>query len=96
MDEFFMAYDVGSAETTTLEQLVETLAEIFPNVSVQVGRGNHSSVIPPRQSQPTVLEATLRDLVRNQPRTRSDGFRAFVNELQAAGHENLQTTGEAK
>lgn len=94
--EPFMAYNVGSAETTTVEELVETLAEIFPEADVQVGQGLDSSVIPPRQSQPTALDATLRDLVRSEPRTRSQGFRAFVAELQRAGHENLETLGGAK
>ncbi|MGO4856183.1 NAD-dependent epimerase/dehydratase family protein [Arthrobacter sp. 2MCAF14] len=96
MNELFMAYNVGSAETTTVEQLVETLAEIFPEANVQVGRGLDYSVIPPRQSQPTELTAMLRDLVPIPPRTRSAGFRAFVAELQAAANGNLETLGENK
>lgn len=94
--EPFTVYNVGSAETTTVEELVETLAEIFPEIDVRVGEGRDSSVIPPRQSQPTVLDAMQHDLVRTPPRTRSQGFRAFVAALEQAGHETLETLGEVK
>jgi nucleoside-diphosphate-sugar epimerase len=96
MSDLFTWYNVGSAETTTVQELAETLGEIFPEVDVRVGLGLDFPVVPPRQSQPTALDATLRDLVKRKPRTRSEGFRAFVAELRQASHENLDVVGEAK
>lgn len=81
----FTWFVAGSQETTTLEELAETLRELFPRVTVSIAPGSASSVIPPRQEQPTDLSATLRSLGLEPPLRRREGFERFIAELREAG-----------
>lgn len=83
--EPFTWFTVGSQETTTVQELAQTLTEIFPDVSVTVAPGADSGVVPPRQEQPTRLDATIRALGVPVPLRRADGFRRFVAQLREAG-----------
>jgi nucleoside-diphosphate-sugar epimerase len=84
MDGVFTWFTIGSQETTTIEQLAETLREVFPGVPVEVGSGTEFSVVPPKQSAPTDLTETLRALGIPQPLRRREGFERFAEELRQA------------
>lgn len=85
LDQPFTWFTAGSQETTTLEELAGTLRELFPGVPVSIAPGSDSSVIPPRQDQPTELSDTLRALGLEAPLRRREGFERFVAELREAG-----------
>jgi nucleoside-diphosphate-sugar epimerase len=84
MDGVFTWFTIGSQETTTIEQLAETLREVFPGVPVEVGSGTEFSVVPPKQSAPTDLTETLRALGIPQPLRRREGLERFAEELRQA------------
>lgn len=80
---------VGSQETTTLEELAETLRELLPGVPVSIEEGATSSVVPPRQDHPTDVTTSVARLGVPTPHTRSDGFRRFIEVLREAGGRGL-------
>lgn len=85
----FAWFTAGSQETTTIEQLADTLRELFPEAAVSIAPGSDSSVIPPKQDQPTDLAETLRALGIDTPLRRREGFERFVAELRAAGAKGI-------
>ncbi|MFV0434008.1 MAG: NAD-dependent epimerase/dehydratase family protein [Leucobacter sp.] len=85
LEQPFASFTAGSQETTTLEELADTFRELFPGVPVSIAPGSDSSVIPPKQDQPTDLADTLRTLALETPLRRREGFERFVAELREAG-----------
>lgn len=85
LSQSFSWFTAGSQQTTTIEELADTLREIFPEVSVSIVPGAGSSVIPPKQEQPTDLSVTLAALGLPEPLKRREGFERFVAELREAG-----------
>lgn len=86
----FSWFTTGSQETTTLEQLADTLRDAFPDVSVSIGAGSESSVIPPRQEQPTDLTVDIETLGVPVPLTRAAGFARFIQDLRDAEGRGLK------
>ncbi len=88
-DSPFEWLTVGSEQTTTLEELADTLRELLPGVPVHIEEGAASSVIPPRQDQPTDVSATVSRLGVTMPLARTDGFRRFIEVLRDSAGEGL-------
>lgn len=86
----FECFVVGSQQTTTLEELAHTLREQFPFVSVTIQDGAASSVIPPRQDQPTDVTASIARLGVRPPLTRTEGFAEFVRVLRSVERGDVQ------
>ncbi len=84
LEGVFTSYVVGSQETTTIEELAATLRELFPEVPVTIGAGDPSSVVPPKQTQPTDLTRTIAELGVPVPVRRREGFALFAEELRAS------------
>jgi nucleoside-diphosphate-sugar epimerase len=84
LEGLFTWYTIGSQQTTTTEELAETLRALFPAVAVKVGTGAEFSVNPPRQDAATDLRRTLHDLGISEPLRRDEGFAAFAHDLHRA------------
>lgn len=87
--EAFAWYTAGSQETTTLDELADTFREIFPDARVSIAPAAASSVIPPRQDQPTRLDDTIHTLGVDPPVRRQEGFQRFVAVLREAGAQGV-------
>lgn len=85
----FAWFTAGSGETTTLEELAELLRTLFPTVEVSISEGEASSVIPPRQSQPTDPRVTSDALGVKLPLRRVEGFRRFIAQLDESGARGI-------
>lgn len=79
----FEWFVVGSQQTTTVDELAATLRDVFPGVSVDVEDGDTSSVVPPRQDQPTDMTETIARLGIDPPLDRTEGFRRFADVLRS-------------
>lgn len=90
LTEPFSWFTAGSQETTTLDQLAETIREAFPGVPVTIAPGSDSSVVPPRQEHPTDLTADLATLGIPAPLTRTPGFARFIQDLRDAEGRGLK------
>lgn len=86
----FTWFTVGSQETTTLDELADTLRAAFPDLPVSIAPGSDSSVIPPRQEQPTDLTAELETLGVPAPLLRTAGFARFIQDLRDAAGRGLK------
>ncbi len=90
LPEPFSWFTAGSQETTTLEELAETVRDAFPGLPVSIGPGSDSSVIPPRQEQPTDLSAEIETLGVPVPLKRAAGFARFIQDLRDAEGRGLK------
>jgi nucleoside-diphosphate-sugar epimerase len=90
LTEPFSWFTAGSQETTTLEQLADTLRAAFPAVPVSIARGGESSVVPPRQEQPTDLRTDIDALGVPVPLKRAAGFARFIQDLRDAEGRGLE------
>ncbi|MGO2097292.1 MAG: NAD-dependent epimerase/dehydratase family protein [Candidatus Microbacterium stercoravium] len=86
----FAWFTAGSGESTTLDELAELLRTLFPAVDVSIAEGEASSVIPPRQSQPTDPRATSDALGVELPLRRVEGFQRFIAQLGESGARGIE------
>lgn len=87
----FEVFTIGSQQTTTAVEFVETVTELFPHAAVRSVPGSGPSL--PLQHVPTDVSRALRELGIPRPLDRRAGFRRLVDDLRrTAGYRQGITT----
>ncbi|MEF2978923.1 NAD-dependent epimerase/dehydratase family protein [Subtercola sp. YIM 133946] len=79
----FERFILGSQQTTTADELAETLRKLFPEVSVRVDDSSQG-MSPPGRDEPIDATRAVQALGIEVPRSRENGLAAFVDVLRSS------------